>query len=383
MDISNRLYTRIGNPLEWTSTRKAAFLIWIYFFQQGIYMAWLLWLPGQGEFEQHFNRVAIADHTQRFIWLQLVSLGLIVITGWAQLRKSDHLFYEYLATLYFGVTHVYYGYCVGLMSLPVGVVLVGAPVVGFIFFNRRAVALAFVSALLAVSVLSYLTYMGRLPYAPLAEQLYLQNHQLSPFWLLAYCVFASPHLLIIFALTYYVLQRWRVREQEANYHSRTDSLTGLVNRRCILELLEQEQKRSVRERAPLSVVMVDLDHFKLINDSWGHQVGDAVLVLASRALKHTLRQHDHVGRYGGEEFLVILPGLEAEQARNLAERIRVAIGEVMMDLPGGQHLSLSASLGMTSVSATHPVSVDVLIKQADTALYQAKSCGRDQVVVMV
>ena len=190
-------------------------------------------------------------------------------------------------------------------------------------------------------------------------------------------------LLIIFALTYYVLQRWRVREQEANYHSRTDSLTGLVNRRCILELLEQEQKRSVRERAPLSVVMVDLDHFKLINDSWGHQVGDAVLVLASRALKHTLRQHDHVGRYGGEEFLVILPGLEAEQARNLAERIRVAIGEVMMDLPGGQHLSLSASLGMTSVSATHPVSVDVLIKQADTALYQAKSCGRDQVVVMV
>ena len=137
MDISNRLYTRIGNPLEWTSTRKAAFLIWIYFFQQGIYMAWLLWLPGQGEFEQHFNRVAIADHTQRFIWLQLASLALIVITGWAQLRKSDHLFYEYLATLYFGVTHVYYGYCVGLMSLPVGVVLVGAPVVGPCVVVRR------------------------------------------------------------------------------------------------------------------------------------------------------------------------------------------------------------------------------------------------------
>jgi len=178
-----------------------------------------------------------------------------------------------------------------------------------------------------------------------------------------------------------VLQRWRVREQQVIDLSRTDSLTGLINRRYILELLSLEKKQCESKALPLSIVMVDLDYFKKINDGWGHAVGARALVAAAAALRSSVRQNDHVGRYGGEEFLVVLPGLDSTQARMLAERIRTTIAAVVLELPNNQCLSLSASLGMSSFAVTDDVSVDHLIKQADLALYRAKDSGRDQLVV--
>ncbi|MCP5018134.1 MAG: GGDEF domain-containing protein [Ketobacter sp.] len=381
MNLCDKVFRQIGNPLEWSSAKKANLLLWIYLVQQSIYQVWIEMAMRLPEFAGMIDLQQVAHHRVYFNSLLMLSAGLILLTRLAQTRNRQSVFYEYLATLYFGVSHVYYAYCVGLMSLPVGVVLAGAPVVGFIFFDRLAVASAFVISLVLVIGLSLASFMDVLPYAPLAQNLYQGDGRLSMGWQLTYMVFASPHLVFIFALAYYVLQRWRIREQEAMHLSRTDSLTGLVNRRHILSLLEQEKVACEKREMPLCLVMVDLDHFKSINDRWGHDVGDQVLIMAALALKNTVRQLDHVGRYGGEEFLVILPGLEAEQARCLAERIRTTIAALVLELPDGESLSLSASLGMSCYTVSQIVTVDDLVKQADVALYKAKGTGRDRLVV--
>ena len=134
-----------------------------------------------------------------------------------------------------------------------------------------------------------------------------------------------------------LLAREALREQATH-----DGLTGVRNRAAILDLLEEETSRSGRERQPLAVLMVDLDHFKQINDTFGHQTGDTVLLETARRMKAMLRSYDAVGRYGGEEFLVIVPGCSPSATASQAERLRLAIGTEPFRLPGAKHRSLAA-----------------------------------------
>jgi diguanylate cyclase (GGDEF)-like protein len=154
-----------------------------------------------------------------------------------------------------------------------------------------------------------------------------------------------------------------------------DGLTGLVNRNSILETLNDEISRAARTNQPLSVLMVDLDKFKMVNDMHGHLAGDAVLREAARRLKGSARRYDSVGRYGGEEFLVVLPGCDATDAAAQAERMRAAIAAAPFVTPS-QPLSVTASLGVACSSQCAPES---LIRHADDALYAAKARGRNQV----
>lgn len=381
MSITKNLIQRLANPLEWSSSQKAALLLWMYLFDQLLYMVFILLGRYHPAIVSWFDQAQVAFHINFFALLMAVSMALLLVVYLVPRRYRNNVVFEYVGCLYFGLSHVYYGYCVGMMSLPVGVVLVGTPVVGFIFLDRWAVATAFVASLVLVIAISVASLANVLPYAALVQHLHRADGQMEAIWVISYAILASPHLLFIFSLAYYVLQRWRVREQQVIDLSRTDSLTGLINRRYILELLSLEKKQCESKALPLSIVMVDLDYFKKINDGWGHDVGDRALVAAAAALRSSVRQNDHVGRYGGEEFLVVLPGLDSTQARMLAERIRTTIAAVVLELPNNQCLSLSASLGMSCSAVTDDVSVDHLIKQADLALYRAKDSGRDQLVV--
>lgn len=160
-----------------------------------------------------------------------------------------------------------------------------------------------------------------------------------------------------------------------------DSLTGILNRRAIFERAEDELERAHRENTNLSMLMADLDHFKTINDRFGHAAGDVALKLAVDTIVRMLRPYDHVGRWGGEEFLIVLPNTDPDEAYQVAERLRLSIANAEMELGGGESIELRISLGVTTTTPQNNLNVDGLVKQADVALYQAKNSGRNQVKI--
>jgi diguanylate cyclase (GGDEF)-like protein len=157
-----------------------------------------------------------------------------------------------------------------------------------------------------------------------------------------------------------------------------DFLTGLLNRRSILEKLGHEIARAERESAPLGVIMMDLDHFKRINDSYGHMQGDQVLQEAARRLSETVRCYDSIGRYGGEEFLLVAAGADLDATAGIAERLRRAIADEPMQVGDGQ-LQVTGSFGASAAFAGAPGGAKQLIEAADRALYRAKNAGRNRV----
>ena len=157
-----------------------------------------------------------------------------------------------------------------------------------------------------------------------------------------------------------------------------DPLTRLWNHSSIIELLRNELSRAVRQQGSVGVVLVDLDHFKAINDRHGHLTGDQVLREAALVLQGSVRPYDAVGRLGGEEFLVVLPGCDEINATSHGERLRQALGRIAISTPQGE-IRVSASLGVTVVRPDASVDVSTAIHNADLAMYAAKSGGRNRV----
>jgi diguanylate cyclase (GGDEF)-like protein len=154
-----------------------------------------------------------------------------------------------------------------------------------------------------------------------------------------------------------------------------DGLTGLANRRAASDALHGETARAERLETPLSVVLADLDEFKEVNDAHGHAVGDEVLRVVAEVLRETLRESDVAGRWGGEEFLLLLPGADEEGAAQLAERVRVALAA--RSIPSVPGLHVTASFGVAEYAGeTTP---EQLLEAADGALYRAKRAGKDRV----
>ena len=159
---------------------------------------------------------------------------------------------------------------------------------------------------------------------------------------------------------------------------RTDQLTGLANYRYFCQALEQEMERTQRGGQPTTLIMLDVDYFKKVNDNWGHEVGNQALIHIAGLMCQTVRRLDIPCRYGGEEFAVILPNTELAASIPVAERLRKAIEETPLPV-AEQQLSLTASLGISSYLLGEDVSLEELVQRADHYLYQAKQEGRNRV----
>jgi len=194
-------------------------------------------------------------------------------------------------------------------------------------------------------------------------------------------------LVGVFALSFWVVRmgakQLKLLLVQLQHMAVTDPLTGAFNRGAVIhraeeELLLMERRKHKKDTSKLGVIMMDIDHFKKINDTYGHQVGDEVLLEVSRRVTASLREYDTFGRYGGEEFLVLIPNCECDEALNSAERIRRSVADTPIKI-GKNTLHITASFGVTCCQDSAE-GFDMALQRADDALYQAKHAGRNKTV---
>jgi diguanylate cyclase (GGDEF)-like protein len=192
-------------------------------------------------------------------------------------------------------------------------------------------------------------------------------------------VFGIITILLLLGLIYFFMSRLIKKLDEARQTIEqiaiTDQLTEVFNRRHIMSRFEEEFEKFKRLKKTVSCIMADVDNFKAVNDSYGHLVGDQVLKAISHRIRNTVRAYDILGRYGGEEFLIIMPDTSLEDARELAERIRTRVKEETVN-----NATITLSLGVVCVEESDR-SVDDIIRRADQNLYKAKKGGKDRVVL--
>jgi diguanylate cyclase (GGDEF)-like protein len=207
------------------------------------------------------------------------------------------------------------------------------------------------------------------------------SHSPNPIQLVVFVGLIALNLLG--ALGFILLGKERV-ERDIRELAMLDGLTGIFNRRAFMDRAEQEMAKALRDHTPLSLLMLDIDYFKRINDQFGHAAGDAVLVEISRLVAKRLRKEDTLGRYGGEEFCILLPATDGAGAQRVAENLRKTIAESVLPL-GKAATSVTVSIGISVCQmecASCPLDLKQILADADRALYQGKSAGRNRTVLL-
>ncbi|PTV57119.1 GGDEF domain-containing protein [Acinetobacter seifertii] len=311
------------------------------------------------------------------LWLNLLTLFLLALLIIPCYRYKDQDWAQRIIPLIsvqvFMLMLCHDGYLIGSISPATMVGYVGTIGVGLVLFERKIVYSAFIPATIILAVCTYLSMNGVIPYAPLFNFTAIRHAQTNPFWLGSMLFFIMPILVACFILFEILLTQWRQRETYIQRLSQIDPLTNVLNRRSLnthLEALHEQQ-------FDYALVLLDIDHFKKINDVYGHHQGDQVLIKIAQCLSENLRNEDIIGRFGGEEFILVLPHTDITQAEKIAERCRLALQELSIFNNQNIQIHVSASFGIScSAFANDPY---LVIRQADEALYAVKASGRNQV----
>jgi diguanylate cyclase (GGDEF)-like protein len=336
-------------------------------FLSSLILGWLLWDMG--------------DHHRIAGWLGLLGLStlmrltLIVIHYRA---KTVHLSLQRWELVYWST-----------MAISAGIWGLGALfVMPQANFLAEVIVLIFTVGLAGSAVLAYAPY-GRmtssaiaLVLAPVTLWFLLQPAPLLRGLALATLLFAGSALRTSTVLSGALTKALRLSHEMELAHrlsshaAQTDALTGISSRRAFHERGEQLFSYCLRNQRPLSAIVMDIDHFKQINDSHGHHIGDAVLLRVGELLQISFRKTDACGRLGGEEFAMLLADVTAEEAVDVAEKLRRAVSELDLKSPNGDSIPITASLGVADAGDD----LQTLIQRADKAMYQAKVGGRNRVV---
>ncbi len=326
------------------------------------------------------NRVWI-NHDFFFIRISTVFATLIIFIALIALsyrykrNAKFRKFVAYFSPMFFGAVMIYAGYTVGIYSPATIAGFVNIVLIGLVFYSRKIIYGMAVFASIFTLIISYLTFNEIIRYAPVfSDTLTHSEFYHNPFWIKSMAEVYLPILLVSILFFEILLSQWRRREMKIKKMSQTDALTNVFNRRYIGEQLSTLESK---KKATYAVVLLDLDYFKKINDDYGHEVGDEVLQRVATILCTTTRIQDVVGRFGGEEFILILKDQNLQQAIEIAERCRKIIEQEEFVLETGETLKTSASFGVAL--AQENAKKEHTIRMADRALYLAKQRGRNQV----
>jgi diguanylate cyclase (GGDEF)-like protein len=379
MGSVDRMRRGVAGILEWSPVAKGMLLPVLLLPLFGQYLLWKAYIVRRDDATRLSDVVYLESFEPVLLGFMGLSVLLILLGQYLRRHEPAAIWYQGVCAVWYGLSLAWCGYVIGTLTFIAGVVLAGAPLVGFILLERRVVYTAWATSLGALVALAYASASGLIPASPgIVPPLPGDNwHQV--FWTTTTLFFAAPHIVSVMVITDFTLGRWREREEAFRTQSLTDALTGVPNRRSILEQFERELARTARGGEALAVVLVDLDHFKRINDTWGHPAGGRVLKAAARTLHECLRQSDAVGRFGGEEFLLVLPATDAAQAARIAERCRQRLQDLQVAADDGKRLPVTGSFGLAAASPGYAGDGTSLIAAADDALYRAKQGGRNRV----
>jgi len=368
----------MSNPLDWAQIDRLILLSGMVmlvplFFGLSI-MAALAWAP-------EWLSAGVAVKLLLFHGVYLAVMLAFVAAAFRRRRQhatwplfEDFIIYSYVAVVFLqswlSGTHL----TGGMLLLMIGAYLTSA------LADIRKVMRAFVIVVIGFAVLAVVESSGKFSYAPVfAKPPYNADGSPVSGWF-AVQIMQIAALLMITYVGMIATKRWVERENLFREMSTIDGLTRLTNRRSFIERSESEFERARRAALKgISCIMIDIDHFKRINDTLGHPAGDAVLVQTASLLLDSARPYDEVGRYGGEEFAVLLPETTIEVATMVAERLRQKIAEHEI-VVGRKKVKVTASFGVACFPGEGIETINDLLKAADKALYEAKYGGRNRVV---
>jgi len=311
----------------------------------------------------------------------VLSIILFFIIFREPLEKSElaQKIVPYLLVLLYLVSLMPLGYIVGFISMVTGMVMIAAPLFLVILFDEVMVIFLLVIGLLWYFFSGYLYVFNLASYAPILNITPTTAASIDEklFYFGYMTILAFPHFIGFLLGAAILIRYWRLRETNIRQIGLLDSLTNIPNRRAIGDYLASTLSRRIYQD-PVSIIILDIDFFKIVNDTYGHATGDLVLRQIGESLKTSLRGTDQVGRYGGEEFLIVLPSTSLERAIEIAERCRVQIERSEIKGFEQQSIRVTASFGVyCSISQQEDASN--MIHYADMQLYRAKQSGRNKV----
>ncbi|MFW2162024.1 GGDEF domain-containing protein [Acinetobacter beijerinckii] len=360
--------------INWNMLKKTTLLLILAAFMTVFWIIWDCFVLLNPVTWQWVNLPLIRSKLWTNVIMLMVFSSLIIPCYFYKNKSWAHDVIPIFSVQIFTVLLCHTSYMIGSFSPATMVVYVSLVAVGLVLFNRKMIYCALVPATIALLFCSLLSMFGILQYAPVFKTEVLNQAEMHPFWVGSMLFFLLPILIACLFLFEILLTQWRTRETAIQVLSRLDPLTNVMNRRSISSHLE---KLNQQPNQLYSVVLLDLDHFKNINDRFGHSMGDQVLVQVAKCLSEKLRDQDMIGRFGGEEFILLLPNTTPTQAKNIAERCRLAIADLCFISEEQQKFLISASFGISSTLSADES--HVIIGQADQALYAVKAAGRNQV----
>lgn len=292
---------------------------------------------------------------------------------WYVRRGDDFSWLLFITIAAHIVTATSVCYAIGPYTAASALIMVAALVLGMVLLERRWLGIAVIAWFASIVGVHIASKAGALPFLALFEAS-LEPSELAN--IAAERAFAAALIYIPLAVVMsHLVGVWRRDELSLHEAAQLDSLTGAYSRGFAMAVMQRAVLKARGDAKPLAVLMLDLDHFKRINDAHGHACGDQVLRQTTQAMQSTLRAGDIVGRFGGEEFVVLLPGTDLKQAIGAAERCRAAVER--MKIPDAPYLSVTASVGVAAFP-DHAEDLDGLLKAADDAMYAAKAKGRNR-----
>ena len=377
--LKQSLRWMIDNPyvLNWGPVERCI-LIFIFFIGVKIlWIAWKLYILLNVDVQQ-FVHLSVVKFQLNFELIQIVVAALLIIAlSFLKGKKKIEDYVPYFCVNLFAITLLFDAYTAGVFGSNTMVNTACYVFVGIILFNNRVMGSVVLLSTLCFAIIIGATSKGDIAYGPIFNFKTIgEPSYLNSFWLNSTSFFSFPILIACVAILMLILKQWRERENYIAYLSEFDALTGIYNRRMLnLALAELDRNRHLAQMN--AMIMIDLDDFKDVNDTHGHLVGDLVLENTAETLKNAIRDSDVVGRFGGEEFLIILKNTSIEKTQLIAERCHDALQQI-------EHLSkdqikfkVSGSMGVAFMQQGE-LAMNSL-HEADLALYRAKSSGRNKI----